>query len=385
MIARIIGYILVLLLSTYLFFMYDGRIWTGLLILELLYPVCSCLYLLYIGRQVRVRFGRFPAMAERGKRFSGTLILKNHSRLWSVKYALRARVHNHFSRQKSLHIGKNGAASASDSAPGATRRFPFYRRSPAASHRIRYAPSELSPSEEQRLEIELDSQYAGTVEYRLEALVLYDLPGIFCRTIPLEEHRAIGIMPPFELMPLEITRRTREFLADADEYSTEKKGDDPSEVYQIREYRPPDSIHSIHWKLSAKEDHLMVKENGFPMGCVVLLWIRLPLAYTDSAGFNRLLEQAASLSITLLEEKCIHMAAWFEEKSGQVIKWRVSTAEEVYEWIWRLLSTEPFRNEDLEKACYEDAFRGVNFSSIVVLNADGTLTVNGETQELLQL
>lgn len=351
MIARIIGYLLVFFVSTYLFFMYDGQIWTGFLILELLYPVCSCLFLWYMGRHVAVRFGRFPAMAERGKRFSGTLILKNHSRLWSIKYAVRAQVRNPFS----------------------------------SAHRIKYAPSELSPAEEQKLEIQLDSRYAGTVEYCIEALVLYDLLGIFCRTVPLREHRAIRIMPPFELMPLEITRRTREFLADADEYSTEKKGDDPSEIYQIREYRPPDSIHSIHWKLSAKEDNLMVKENGFPMGCVVLLWIRLPLADTDSAGFSRLLEQAASLSITLLEEKCIHMAAWFEEKSGQAVKWRVSTAEAVYEWIWRLLSTEPFRDEKLEQACYEDAFRGVNFSSIVVLNADGTLTVNGEKQELLQL
>ena len=49
------------------------------------------------------------------------------------------------------------------------------------------------------------------------------------------------------------------------------------------------------------------------------------------------------------------------------------------------MSTEPFRNEELEKTCYEETFRGVNFSSIVVLNADGTLTVNGGTQELLQL
>lgn len=383
MIARMIGYILVFLASTYLFFMYDGQIWTGILILELLYPVCSCLFLWYIGRQVTVRFGRFPAMAERGKRFSGTLILANHSRLWSVKYVIRAQVRNHFSRQAVPGIRKSGSApdTASSPSPGG-----FFRRgSRPYAHRIKYAPSELSPAREQKLEIELDSRYAGTVEYRLEALVLYDLLGIFCRTIPLREHRAIGIMPPFELMPLEITRRTREFLADADAYSTEKKGDDPSEIYQIREYRPPDSIHSIHWKLSAKEDSLMVKENGFPMGCVVLLWIRLPFADADSAGFNRLLEQAASLSVTLLEEKCIHMAAWFEEKSSRVIKWRVSTAEEVYEWIWRLLSTEPFLDEALEKACYEDAFRGVNFSSIVVLNADGTLTVNGETPELLQL
>ncbi|MCI9153071.1 DUF58 domain-containing protein [Lachnospiraceae bacterium] len=366
MITRIIGYLLVFFISAYLFFMYDGNIWTGFLILELLYPVSSCLFLWYMGRQVTVRFGRFPAMAEREKRFSGVLVIKNQSRIWSVKYRLCAQVRNHFSRQPVLRMRKGG-----------------FRKS--SSHRIKYAPSELFPAEEQRLEIELDSRYAGTVEYQLDALVLYDLLGIFCRRVLLKKQRTIGIMPPFELMPLEITRRTREFLAEADEYSTEKKGDDPSEVYQIREYRPPDSIHSIHWKLSAKEDHLMVKEHGFPMGCVVLLWIRLPLADTDSKSFNRLLEQAASLSVTLLEEKCIHMAAWFEEKSGRVIKWRVSTAESVYEWIWRLLSTEPFQDEELEKTCREDAFRGINFSSTVELNADGTLTVNGEPQELLQL
>ena len=49
------------------------------------------------------------------------------------------------------------------------------------------------------------------------------------------------------------------------------------------------------------------------------------------------------------------------------------------------MSTEPFRDEKLEETCREEAFRGVNFSSIVILNADGTLTVNGETQDLLQL
>lgn len=364
--ARLTGYLLTVLFSIYLFFMYNGLIWTGLLIVELLYPVCSCLFLWYMGRQVTVRFGRFPAMAERTRPFTGTLVLKNNSRLCGAKYRIRAEVNNHFSKRS-------------------VRRLPGNRSASAKGIPVKYKPAELPPSGEQKIEIRLDSQYAGTVEYRLKSLVLYDMLGIFCRTVSLNERRIIGIMPPFELMPLEITRRTREFLADADEYSTEKQGDDPSEIYQVREYRPPDSIHSIHWKLSAKEDNLMVKEHGFPMGCVVLLWIRLPFADTDSASFSHLLEKAASLSVTLLEEKCIHMAAWFEEKSGQVIKWRVSSAEAVYEWIWRLLSTEPFQNEKLEQACYEDAFKGENFSSTVILHADGTLTVNGETQDLLQL
>ena len=64
MITRIIGYLLVFFISAYLFFMYDGNIWTGFLILELLYPVSSCLFLWYMGRQVTVPFGHGRKPAE---------------------------------------------------------------------------------------------------------------------------------------------------------------------------------------------------------------------------------------------------------------------------------------------------------------------------------
>lgn len=358
MLRRAVGYILTVLISLYLFFMYDGYIWTGLLILEALYPFVSAVFLWHMQKKVTVHFGRFPGMAEQSKRFTGVLVLKNRSRIWNVRYRVLAQVKNHFSRQGVF---------------------------PKASLMRQKFSGVLAPSKERTELIELDSEYAGMLEYRLESLTLYDMLGIFCWKLHLQDKRSIGVMPAFELMPLEITRRTREFLADADEYSTERRGDDPSEIYQVREYSPPDPIRSIHWKLSAKEDELMVKENGFPKGCVVLLWIRLPFMDTDSAGFHRLLERAASLSVTLLEEKCIHMAAWFEEKSGRVIKWRVDTAEAVYEWIWRLLFAEPFHDKELERTCFEDAFRGVNFSSVVIMGTDGGLTVNGEVQELLQL
>ncbi|MCI8639906.1 MAG: DUF58 domain-containing protein [Coprococcus sp.] len=362
MLGRSIGYLLAVLLGLYLFFMYDGYIWTGLLIVEALYPFVSAAFLWHMKKKVTVRFGRFPAMAEQSKQFTGTLMLRNHSRIWTVRYRVFTQVKNHFSRSGAF--------------PGV---FPK-----AVPMRQRFSGF-LAPSKGQMEHIVLDSQYAGMLEYQLESLILYDMLGLFCWRIRLQDRRSIGVMPTFKLMPLEITRRTREFMAEADEYSTERKGDDPSEIYQVRKYSPPDSLRLIHWKLSAKEDELMVKENGFPQGCVVLLWIRLPYAYTDSASFHRLLEQAASLSITLLEEKCIHMAAWFEEKSGRVIKWRVDAAEAVYEWIWRLLFAVPFRDKELERTCFEDAFRGVNFSSVVMMGTDGSLTVNGEVQELLQL
>lgn len=54
-------------------------------------------------------------------------------------------------------------------------------------------------------------------------------------------------------------------LDDCLNYSQERKGQDMSEVFQIREYVPGDSIRHIHWKLSGKADALMVKEPSLPI------------------------------------------------------------------------------------------------------------------------
>lgn len=43
-----------------------------------------------------------------------------------------------------------------------------------------------------------------------------------------------------------------------------KRGNDPSEVFDLREYVPGDDIRSIHWKLSVKTDELILREPGAP-------------------------------------------------------------------------------------------------------------------------
>ncbi len=51
--------------------MYDGQIFTGILIMEMLYPVCSFIYLYNISKKVTVQFGRFPSMGEKRKTVPG--------------------------------------------------------------------------------------------------------------------------------------------------------------------------------------------------------------------------------------------------------------------------------------------------------------------------
>lgn len=85
---------------------------------------------------------------------------------------------------------------------------------------------------------------------------------------------------------MEITRRVREFQADDTEYAQDRKGDDASETYQIRSYREQDNIKDIHWKQTARAGKLMIRERGFPLGCVVLIWIDYPEGKKEKNDFS---------------------------------------------------------------------------------------------------
>lgn len=76
----------------------------------------------------------------------------------------------------------------------------------------------------------------------------------------------VNVLPTIREIPVEVDPRTRQHMPDSDEYATDRKGEDVSEIYAIREYRPGDSMKAIHWKLSARTKHWMVKEFSFPQG-----------------------------------------------------------------------------------------------------------------------
>ena len=53
------------------------------------------------------------------------------------------------------------------------------------------------------------------------------------------------------------------------------KGDDPSELFELRDYQPGDKISRVHWKLSDKHDRLIVKEYGRVVSAETLILLDL--------------------------------------------------------------------------------------------------------------
>lgn len=195
------------------------------------------------------------------------------------------------------------------------------------------------------IEREIPTGYCGRMCIRLEELRVYDYLGVFARQIKSKGKSYVNVLPDIYPMSVEVGMHTRNFPVDAEEYDSHRSGDDPSEIFQIREYRAGDSMQRIHWKMSAKADELMTKEYSQPVGCSVLLLFDLHHAQKQMIGpgeMDRMLETAASLSYSLMLVGCIHYASWFEESSAKVRRVCVKGEEQVYEMIDLLMGAFPY-------------------------------------------
>lgn len=114
---------------------------------------------------------------------------------------------------------------------------------------------------EETVPIPLDFYCCGEILIRNVQVRCYDVFGLCDGDIALFRNKRIYVQP----LPLEIRvmyDRTSGGSMEDEWESLPQKGKDIGEIYDLREYQPGDSIRSIHWKMSAKLDELIAKENG---------------------------------------------------------------------------------------------------------------------------
>ena len=105
---------------------------------------------------------------------------------------------------------------------------------------------------------------AGCHEIATTHVKIYGLFGFISIKRRCKDFAQVLIMPEIYAANIEIGHAVRNFIGEADVYDEFRPGHDSGETFEIREYREKDKLQSIHWKLSAKADELMVKENSLP-------------------------------------------------------------------------------------------------------------------------
>ncbi len=141
---------------------------------------------------------------------------------------------------------------------------------------------------------------------------------------------------------------------------TESKGLVSSNVTDIREYIPGDRLQKIHWKLSAKIDKLMVKENEQTSSNQFTILVELFLPDASSDLLEQSLTNAYSMACELLKAGETFFFCYFCIHEEDFTKHLIRNKEELELALLDCFYQTPYTEEDLALHILEktDVLRG---------------------------
>ena len=224
----------------------------------------------------------------------------------------------------------------------------------------------------------VESGICGCLEFTVKKVRVYDYLRLFSLPKRAGAREQAVVLPRTYDTLAQLSLKTREFLGDSEEYDQSRGGDDPSEVFQLREYRPGDRIQQIHWKLSAASEDLVVKEFGRPVGCPVILFLDFSGTVLEPLWMKGFPELACALSRALVEAECLHYVVWYEPEAGGMFRQRVAEYEDVYRWLQRFLRRRPYgENIDLPEL-YRQSYPGETYETELQVTLDRKVYRQGE-------
>lgn len=195
-------------------------------------------------------------------------------------------------------------------------------------------------------------EHAGNYVFELEKIRVYDLTGLFFIDKKINHktkgtkaasrrqggsYCSVQVLPRLHSTAVRMSERIRNFYGDADVYDDFQSGNDKSEVFDVREFREGDRMQSIHWKLSAKSEELLVREDSQPLACPLVFFLD-----NQSLGRKRnksvqcmeaYLSVAASLVFSLMDVSCPHYVSWYSEGRRDIVRIRVDDEESYYTFL----------------------------------------------------
>lgn len=154
--------------------------------------------------------------------------------------------------------------------------------------------------------------------------------NIQCRIDIIPEHNEVTILGS------QISRARPEMGA----FSVSRKGNDSSEVFDLRNYAQGDELKTIHWKLSSKTDQLIVKEysDTTRYDTIVLYDISLKTEgrEIDKELLTTAIGSVHSLSKALVGAGVPHTAAFVF--NGRVISMSITDEKSIIDFLYSVIS-----------------------------------------------
>lgn len=228
------------------------------------------------------------------------------------------------------------------------------------------------PLSKNRYEIEIDSRHTGKVDVFFKKARVMDYFGVFSIPIRIKKRVSASFLP--QIHAIEPTLRKNNYTAsEANLYSKHKPGDDPSEVFAIRDYLDGDKLSRIHWKLTTKQDKLMVKDYSLLINEAVMILPELMFGEGKEADLDLIdavLEIAFSLSHTLIERKTLHAIGYYNAEADKVCTQKINDLDDLYSAFGAIFNTSNYYSQPILAGM--DSEKQQSMSHIVYIGANIT-------------
>lgn len=286
-------YLLLLAATVFWGLLYYSSALISLAVLEVLAAAASWTVMRFQISKIKVRICMPLSVTEKGERMEAGLELENNSRIPLVRAESQIRLKNLFYPETET-IRLTGAVDAKS--------------------RVRILKGFVG-------------EHCGPVELELGQVWVWDFLRIFKGRVKVTQKERWVILPRMYQAMIRPDEKIRNSPDDSEEYDKTRPGDDVSEIFQLREYRPGDRIQSVHWKRSAAREDLIVREYSLPVArpVALLLDLRWKEVYLDD-----FLEAGLAISRGLMEAGCPHYVAWMDAAKEDVSRLSMETEEDLY-------------------------------------------------------
>lgn len=172
-------------------------------------------------------------------------------------------------------------------------------------------PVTLVPSSyrTERFTLPLRTDNCGRIMLKLASAFVIDNLGFAKSRLSCAFESAHTVYP--HIYDLEIQTSRTSYASDTGvEFDPTRRGQDKTEVFDLRDFHDGDSLKSVHWKLSARTEDLMVREASHPADYDIALILGMRDCDADDKTQTTMLNAAfsltASVSMALLRQGVGH-------------------------------------------------------------------------------
>lgn len=216
---------------------------------------------------------------------------------------------------------------------------------------IEYINFPINSKETESINFKIKSKYCGKLIIEIQSLKIYDYLTFSSVKKKVNKSKEVIVLP--QIYDINFSSNSTNINSlDGEIFSKDKAGDDPSEVFNVREYVEGDKIQRIHWKLSSKVDNVMIKEYSQPIVNDSIIIVELCESENNINTIQGIIETAISLSHMLLSYNYIHYICWYNKNKDFFNKIIINSEEDMLGVACELLSLKPYTDDVLSLKHY---------------------------------